>query len=181
MIPHWYMGAPPVISPNCIFNSLGIEIANSQAVADYGVASVAWPAANRAIYIPVVLHVPMTIDRLALYQGGTLGSNFDVGVYEAVSKAKLVSTGSTAQGGSPNILTIVTVTTTFLARGLYFLAVALNGTGQTFRFRPAQGFLTGVGVREQATAFPLPATASFAVMSAGYLPMCAMFRKGEQP
>ena len=132
----------------------------------------AWPTANKAIYIPFRVYEKFTAKRIVLRNGVTLSGNVDVGIYNSAG-TRLVSSGSVAQAGV-SADQIFDITDTDLVAGLHYMAVALdNTTGQLSR---ANSFQTGptnfwLGVHEQATAFALPATATFADGTLSYLPI----------
>lgn len=133
-------------------------------------AGAAWPAANRAIYIPFELDRPMLVTQMYTINGGTVSGNLDVGIYTA-DGTRLVNKGSTAQTGATAIQAF-DITDTYLDRGAYFMALAMdNTTGQIFRLNPggANDFLVWGGL-QQASAFALPATATFAVNTTQYIP-----------
>jgi len=136
-----------------------------------GAASATYPAANRALYIPVTLAVPTLVVKLASYNGATVSGNIDVGIYDRVG-TRLVSAGSTAQAGA-SAWQEFDITDTLLGPGCFFLAVAMdNTTGTLFRVLGGQArYLTAHGMAQQATAFPLPATATFAAPAVAVVPM----------
>lgn len=131
-------------------------------------ASAAWPAANRAIFYPFLLHVPTVLTKLWCLNGNTVSGNLDIGIYD-VAGTKLVSTGSTAQSGTSALQT-VTITALPLAPGTYYMAMAMdNTTGTLYRITtPTVNLAIGLGWFQQATAFPLPATFTPASLATGY-------------
>ena len=146
--------------------SIGLEIGGSLV----GTASATYPAASTAIFVPFSLPAPLTAAQLFTYNGATASGNIDVGLY-AADGTRLVSSGSTAQAGT-NTLQAFDITDTELGPGNYYLAIALdNTTGTLFRTVPAARYLAGVGCFQQASAFALPATATFATMAQVYLPV----------
>lgn len=140
-----------------------------------------WASANLALYIPILVRTPVTIYQLAWANGATLGSNVDVGVYDGSSKTRLVSTGSTAQSGS-SALQAVDVADTPVPPGLHYLAMAMdtNTPGQVNR----ANLTTGIGGRlsgiaQQALAFPLPSTATFATYAQSLVPFITAAIQGS--
>ncbi len=82
----------------------------------------------------------------------------------------MVSIGSTAHAGTSGIQSF-DITDTTLNPGLYYLACALdNGTGIIDHFTHPALNLRTMGVLKMASAFPLPANATFAAMDQAYLP-----------
>jgi hypothetical protein len=130
----------------------------------------AYPASNRALYIPFRLTRPFTVKTLFAVNGATASGNIDVGVYDSAG-TRLVSSGSTAQAGT-NAIQEFDVADTLLGVGQFYLALAMdNTTGTLFRVALSHLFLIPQGVAQQAAAFPLPATATFAQYASTYLPM----------
>lgn len=123
-----------------------------------GTSSAAWSSANRALYVPFRLDEPRKITKLGIVNGATASGNFDIGIM-GPTFAKLTSTGSTAQAGTL-AAQVVDVTDTVIGPGLYYFALAMNGTTGTaigFGFAAAWGPQV-VGVLMEASAFPLPTT-----------------------
>lgn len=140
-----------------------------QAMPQAAAANGAWPAANRAIYVPFSL-ARHRIAQIMWLQNGTVAGNLDMGIYDEAG-TRLVSSGSTAQAGASTIQ-IVDITDTLLTPGSYFMALAMDGTtGQTGRYNPSTQFLRCAGVQEQASAFVLPATFTLANPSSAYIPI----------
>lgn len=136
-------------------------------------ASATYPSANLALFYPFVLTEPATAVQLWAYNGATASGNLDLGIYNAAG-AKLVSKGSTAQAGT-NDLQRLDITDTVLPSGqVLYMAIAFDGTvGTLFRLpaNTATTQLRALGMFEMAAAFPLPATATFAVVStANFIP-----------
>lgn len=136
-----------------------------------GQGSAAYPGANRAIYIPFRLMNPIRVTQLWQYNGFTASGNFDLGIYDAVG-TKLVSLGSTAQSGTSQLQIVALGTPVRLGVGLFYMAVAFDGTtGTLLRTSLSILFCKIVGMAQQAAAFPLPATATFATITSAYIPV----------
>jgi hypothetical protein len=138
-----------------------------------GTASATYISANRAIYIPFALASTATFVKMFVINGAAVSGNIDVGIYNEAG-TRLVSSGSTAQAGTSAIQEF-DITDTTLSEGIYYLAVAMDnttgtlqrGTGSSLRLQ-----MTGMAI--QASAFPLPATATFAALAASdYVPCIA--------
>jgi hypothetical protein len=88
--------------------------------------------------------------------------NIDCGIYADAGRkpgARLVSTGSTAQGTASQVQ-FVDVTDTTLAPGLYWLALACSSSSATF-FRTSLGAAANaLHMFQQTSALALPATAT---------------------
>jgi hypothetical protein len=127
-----------------------------------------WPAANRAIYMPVYVQSPVTVTNMALIVSVQSG-NLDVGIYSETG-TRLVSSGSTAVGAAG--LQVVDITNTTLATGVYYFAVCVDNTTASFN-RSAAALLPiwACGVQQEAVgAVTLPATATFANPASAYFP-----------
>jgi hypothetical protein len=127
-----------------------------------GPASATWASANLALYIPFRISAPLTITQLFLMNGATASGNVDIGIYDTAG-TRIIATGTTGQVGT-NVIQAVNVADTLIGPGAFYFALALNGTtGTVFMstsFLAAQCQL--VGMAQQPSAFPLPATATFA-------------------
>ena len=99
-------------------------LATVQATTGRGTATT-WPAADRAIFIPVMCSGYFTVKKFAI-ENGAVSGNLDAGIYTSEGKL-VVSTGSTAMSGANSWQTI-DVTDTQIPPGLYYLAMAINNT-----------------------------------------------------
>lgn len=132
-------------------------------------ASAVWPAANRAIYVPVVVETTVTA-----YQMGTIitttSGNLDVGIYDQQG-ARLVSMGSTAMAGSGTFQAF-NIADTVLTPGVYYLAMCVdNTTASVPRMSMQTEHLRANGVQQQAVgAVTLPNPATFANPASAYIP-----------
>lgn len=157
--------ARDVIGPGSAVIGLGDRLVLTTAVP----ASGAWPAANRAIYIPIVIGNWFTAKKIVVENAGTVNGNVDAGIYDQAGN-RIVSIGTTAQTGT-NVPQELDITDTTLAPGRYYLAMASSsGTATYFRWAPAVALCSAFGMLQQATAFALPAAATFAACTAAYIP-----------
>lgn len=150
----------PVVISSATPQSLG------EAMCSIGQATsgAAWPAANRAYYIPVSIFSVVTIVKMFVINGGTASGNIDVGIYDS-GGARLVSSGTTAQTGTA-VVQEFNITDTILRPGLYYLACAMdNNTGTLEIWNPAAGIIRAFGICEQSSAFVLPATATIGAIT----------------
>lgn len=129
----------------------------------------AWPVANTAIYIPVWVTATVTAYKMATYTG-TPSGNYDFGIYTEAG-TRLVSLGSTAMGAGAGTR-IVDIADTVLPGGAtYYLALAVDNLSATFTSSAAQTETQRtMGIQSQTSAFPLPATATFANPASAYVP-----------
>jgi hypothetical protein len=157
------------------WNSLGAKILASADDSISDVTDVLYPQANMAIYIPFFLQHPMVFDRLFSENGDVVSGNIDVGIYDA-GKRRIVSAGSTVQTGTAGTQ-LFDVGSFTLGPGLYFMATALdNITGKfmALTFTSGLGVYKSLGIYQQSSAFPLPATATFATPTQNYLPLIGL-------
>lgn len=150
---------PPVLSPSCLFGPAGGAQTNAQ-------SSAVWPSANQALYVPFWTPVPLVIARILVLNGAAVSGNLDVGIYDQ-DGTRLVSSGSTAQAGVSDVQEI-DITDTLVGPGRFYAALALDNTTGTNLFFGSNSAnqVRLLGVLLQASAFPLPAVATFATSNA---------------
>lgn len=126
--------------------------------------SMTWPAANRALYVPLHLPWDYPVRRVWWYNGSSITSvNMDLGIYTLAGK-QIYHTGSTAQAGSASASQYVTPSPTFwLPAGSYYLALACSsstanrgGSGTSASFDVHLERISGMMIED--SALPLPAT-----------------------
>ena len=141
----------------CAFAAMGLTLS----------VSGTWAASNRAIFYPFRLTRPFTAVKMFLYNGATVSGNVDLGIYDT-SGTRLISTGSTAQAGVSSIQ-VIDITDTRFGPGVFYLAIACDNTTATI-FRASLPVIEAksMGVAQMSAAFPLPAAATFATISATY-------------
>lgn len=144
--------------------------------------TMSWPAANQAFYIPIRVPEAVTVMKLACGTGSGTTGNFDLGIYDLAGN-RLVSTGSTAKTTSLSDR-VIDVTDTDLLPGLYYLAMAVDTNAAAYVGTNAVSGTAGgatrmMGVLEQATAFPLPATATFATATHNNVPAISAYLRSE--
>jgi hypothetical protein len=142
-------------------------------------ASFAWPSADLAAYCPVVIPWPFPVNRVFWYNGSTATSNVDFGIY-TMGGSRIYSTGSTAQSGAgASVPQFVTPSTPFiLYPGRYYFALTCSGTTNRITGISTVDTTTGrfAGMLQQASALPLPATATFAAWASSGMPLCGVTR-----
>jgi hypothetical protein len=139
---------------------IGVTAASSGAV---------WPAANLAIYQPVVITEAVTAYQMAV-EVTTQAGNLDLGIYDE-GLNRLVSLGSTAVGAAG--LQVGNITDTPLAPGLYYIAMNCSSATAAFRrHAPGVQVLRCSGAAQQAVgAVTLPNPATFAAAANAYVPI----------
>lgn len=142
--------------------NLGIRNAASSAAA--------WPAANRALYIPMLVEIPCTAYKIGWQNGATIIGNVSVGIYANDGRKQLVE-GRAAHSGV-NLFQAIDITDTYLRPGLYYLGMSSDsGSGTYFRATPNAILLQASGMQQQANAYPLPDPAAFNTVASSYVPM----------
>lgn len=141
-------------------------------------ASAVWPASNLAVFVPFTVYETITVVKLSILNGSAVSGNVDVGIYDA-GGARLVSSGSTAQSGASAIQTF-DITDTVLSPGLYYLALAIDNTTATIENVSVTAIdVEALGVFQQASAFPLPSSATPAAFAQTIVPMIAAHLQGS--
>lgn len=165
-------GILPVVMSLGRWSALGPEIALAGAGA---ASSAAWFGTRQIIYVPVDIPIQVPIIQVGWLNGATVGTNnAQCGVYSSVNNlpaSKLIACASTLSAGA-NVMQWVTVTTTIIGPGRYFLALTFDGTTATiYRIANTVGFHKGVGQCEETPGvFGLPTTATPVVMSGARCP-----------
>ena len=128
--------------------------------------------ANKAFYLPFTIAEAVTAYQLGVVHGAAVAGNYDMGIY-LPSGAKVVLAGSTA-GSGVSVWQWFNITDTILIPGLYYIGVSTDTNGATNRF---QAIVAGTamywqiaGAFQELSAFPLPATATFAKSADTQLP-----------
>lgn len=128
--------------------------------------------ASLAVYVPFWVPETVVVTQLGWFNGAAVAGNLDVGIYDEAG-ARLVSSGSTAQATTA-ALQAVDVTDTTLIRGSYYLALASDtsdATQKLYAVLPEAGIPQSLGLLQEASAFPLPATATFAKYASAFIPV----------
>ncbi len=134
--------------------------------------SALWPTANLAIYVPFRIWTPYLVKALWWANGTAVNGTTDVAIY-TVGGTNLVSAANPSQTGTSTIQIVTLGTAVLLSPGSYYMAMSAS-TGTTCQYqRVAQAtnatWQSG-GWAQQATANPLPATATFAAYAQSYQP-----------
>lgn len=135
------------------------------------VASTAWPANNRAIYVPIRTDVTTTYARGVVINGTNATGNADVGIYDAAG-TRLTSSGSTARTGTTT-LDFYPVTDLVLPPGFYYLGIVLSSTTGTVQgIVPTTVPLTrATGCLQEALgATTLPSSMTGVSMASAFIP-----------
>lgn len=168
MIPAAWGRWPSLVVGPASYEALGPTVAM---MGGGGPVSAVWPTANTAFFYEFSVSKPITAVKLWLINGSTASGNFDIGIYRD-DGTRLVSSGSTAQAGT-TVMQIVDTTDLALQPGVkYYMGLAMDGTTGTTRCLNAAGAgkFAAMGMAQMASAFPLPSTVTFALMTNAYLP-----------
>lgn len=146
----------------------------------FTLASITWPVADTAFYVPVWFPWPYPVRRVFWVNGSSVTTtNMDFGIYTA-SGTRIYSTGSTAAVGA-SAVQYVTPTEFLLSPGRYYFALAdssitanRGGQGTTTLVTVSQ--LRRAGVLQEATALPLPATMTGIAVANACFPICGVTR-----
>lgn len=137
----------------------------------------AYPSANLATYVPFSISRTIIVTELWTANGTAVAGNIDIGIY-SVDGTKLVSTGSTTMTGT-SVLQGISISALTLGPGQYYLALACSSTSAHFlslESSSAAYKIRALGVYQQATALPLPASATFATNTTAInLPIFGLF------
>lgn len=147
---------------------LACSTANAADFTVVNYVAAAWPAANRAIFIPFTKDRPDNVKQMFWENGGVAGTT-DVGIYDIYGN-RVVSLGATTNAGS---IQVGNIADTDLPPGLYYMAIlASTVTTQTYWSAVVNSnTLRASGCQQLAVgAATLPATATFAAVASAYLP-----------
>lgn len=136
--------------------------------------STAWSTANLAVFIPFAVSRRVTIQQVFCLNGATVSGNIDIGIY-TLNGTKIVSAGSTAQTGTAAIQAL-SITPTQLSAGAYYMAMSMDNTTGTIYKNVIYNTLgnRAAGMAQMASAFPLPASATFSAATTGNIPVFAL-------
>lgn len=153
-----------IFSPECI----GSLIMSFQGHKFIDGASGAWFGANLANFIPFSLTTSVIVRKLFCITGAVANGNVDMGIYD-VNGTKLTSAVNAPQGAI-NTIQEFDIDDTPIGPGTFYFAVSLdNAVGTIFMYTFGAGTLKGLaGIAEMAAAYPLPAVATLATITAGW-------------
>lgn len=153
--------------------SLSLEAAGMslKASAAGNLLSGAYPTANLAIYVPFALAAPYLVQKFWWCNGSAVAGNVDCGIYTG-DGTLLANAGSTAQAGTSTLQSVAIGTPFLLLPGSYYMALSCSSVSAAFlRAQPVAALCKQMGLAQQATAVPLPATFTLATAANAYLPL----------
>lgn len=129
--------------------------------------------ANLGVFVPILVRSQTTVYKMVWQNGTVVSGNLDVGIYDS-ERNRLVSLGSTAQSGVSSVQ-VGDIADTTLAPGLYYFAMTVDNqaTATYQRSSVSNSVLITSGMAQMASAFPLPATATFTRFGFTYIPYIA--------
>jgi hypothetical protein len=136
-------------------------------------ATAAWTTANLAMYVPFWLPFRYPIRNLFVFNFATVNGTHDLGIYDR-NFALITSTGSVTQAGTSTIQ--FHAKDIILDPGQYYFALSSSSTTATYATMQS-GTTTRhryLGILQQTSAHPLPASATPASISAGNVKITAM-------
>jgi hypothetical protein len=132
-------------------------------------ASVAYPLANLAIYVPFSVSEAVTVQEGWVISGTVAGGNFDIGVYSAAG-VRLTSSGSTARSASA-VNNTTAMTNLDLAPGTrYYMAFSADTTANYIATASVAGLNEAMGILESTTSFVLPTNPTLSRTTRAYIP-----------
>jgi hypothetical protein len=132
----------------------------------------AWPTANLALFVPFTLLEPITVKAFMWYNYAPSG-NVDAGVYDKDGNL-LGSIGGIAGSGNNQIQSSA-VTNFSCGPGLFYMTLVWDNTTVTmFQATSFTGGATALGLYQMASAYPLPAVATFATCVTERVPVMAL-------
>jgi hypothetical protein len=156
--------------------SFGPEAGGRERTAQSGAtpASVTWPAANEAIYVPFVIPETATFGRGYVYNGATAAGNWDIGIYDEAGN-RLASSGAVAMAGTNAIQVIAFTAPVTLAPGRYYMALSNSlATATVFAAAASLTFIHHGPYLQATGANPLPNPATFATWASTIFPVFAV-------
>lgn len=146
-------------------------------------ASTAWPTANLAMYVLILIRTQVTAKQIFLLNGATVSGSFDLGIYDDVGN-RLYNTGSQTQLGASLPQAVTIANGLILPRGRYYIGLALDNTTATVQRWTGGTGIGGLppylGMGQQTGAFPLPATATFAATTNNLVPSVGLILGTQQ-
>ena len=139
------------ISPEAV----GVEIA----ACGLSPASIVWPTAETAIFIPFKIYHPSAWSFLGFVNGDVQDGNFEVGLYNMAGRL-IDTTGTSGIPGSAGqaIATALSGGSALLHPGRYYIALVCSSGSAEIRGWDLSDFDSrAIGVMAQASSYPLPA------------------------
>lgn len=136
-------------------------------------ATQVWQANNEARYLPAILPLTQVVSAVSIHCTTTGSGTFDLGIYDGTTR--LASLGSTSLVSGINTWTLPTPMV-FEAGKVYILAMSCSTTSATFvrTAHVVSNARRGSGPMQEASAHPLPSTATPVNITTAYCPAFAL-------
>jgi hypothetical protein len=132
-----------------------------------------WPTNDLAIYVPFAIGMPVRVLTLWFANGSVGTDNYDIGLFNAAG-TKLASSGATAKAAGA-AETVANIADTLIGPGLYYIGLSSASTASSFTmYSVASPIGAAFGVKQEASAHPLPATATMVNSGQAYIPLVGM-------
>jgi hypothetical protein len=145
-----------------------------------GPVTAAWPAANLAIYVPILVFTNITVQKLFWLNGTVVASTtVDMALYSEDGQTKLAGTGATTQVTN-DVPQAVSITPITLVAGRYWLGLVCgNNTSGFRRYTNGTGISAmqkAIGCQQQALgSTAMPASVTFAAAANAYIPQMGLW------
>lgn len=137
-------------------------------------SSTSWGTANTAKFYPITIPFAYNVRRVFWVNGSSTTGNRDFGIYTK-DGIRIYSTGSTAPTPASGMQYVTPSSPIKLLPGDYYFAwVGSVTTNGCWGSAPAAEQIRFAGIFEQASALPLPATATFASATNAVVNMCGV-------
>jgi len=178
MFPPFRTPPPPTITP-FHDDSIGRALTGNNFLFA-GAVSAVYITANMAFYVPFIISESFPLKRMFVHNGATASGATDLGVFtnEGNRIVSANSSGNVLTQAGVSLIQYYDVTDTVLTPGQYYMAISHSDiVGTVFRSAAPIHATRQYGVFQQATAHPLPATATFAAMASIYMPMFGLSQR----
>lgn len=131
----------------------------------------AWTA-NYAIHIPFILETAVTCNQMVWWNGGSVGGNTDIGIYDYAGTTLYVKSGPTANSGT-NVTQTANVTDTAIPAGVKLWMSLACDSGSQWYFGPSATarVLEHYGVMQKSSGYPLGSSITLASPAINELPL----------
>ena len=121
-----------------------------------------WPSANLAIYVPIAVPSRVVVRKLWFGSFTTGTGNVDMALYDAAGVAVVTATNAAKVAAQQE--QVFDVTDTTVGPGLYYIGLSSDSATDTFyRVVHLAPLPAAYGVLTEASAYPLPSTATWTV------------------
>jgi hypothetical protein len=142
--------------------------------------STAWPAANRAIYVPVLFPLPAYVRSFWIYNGDTVGGTIDIGFCTYKSYTKVFSTGLKTCAGTDAIQTFTLAKPQWIGPGRFYYVISKSTIDPVFSVQVYLGVPIAQFTHEaqEDSAHPIPDTGTPVSITSAFLPIAGFTGMG---